>query len=59
MTEFDGLRTGQSVSIFMGAGWQRGTMLYHHGDSVTVRLQHRTVRVFDSRNIKASVSGTG
>lgn len=52
LKDWNHIRTGDPVRVFMGAGWQKGTLVLKHGDSVTVRLPTRTIRVFDPRNIR-------
>ena len=46
------LRVGQSVKVFMGAGWLKGTMRTKFKDSVVVQLDRRTARCYGLRNIK-------
>ena len=49
------LRKGTAVSIFMGAGWEKGTVTDSTRDRCTVRLGRgagRSRTCFDARNIK-------
>lgn len=47
------LRRGQSVRVFMGAGWTRGTFVRRQGSAFLVDLPSRgTIAVYDPRNIK-------
>lgn len=48
------IRNGETVKVYMGSGWQKGTLLSKTKDSATVRLAvgGRLVRVFDPRNVK-------
>ena len=48
-------RRGTPVSVYMGAGWEKGTVTESTKDRCTVRLSRGTNRVrtcFDARNIK-------
>ena len=48
-------RKGTPVSIYMGAGWEKGTVTESTKDRCTVRLSRGASRVrtcFDARNIK-------
>jgi sRNA-binding protein len=46
------LRIGQTVKIFMGAGWLKGTVRTKFKDSVVIQLDRRTARCYDLRNIQ-------
>lgn len=48
------IRRGEAVKVFMGAGWQKGTLVDKLRDSVTVKLKDRTVRCFDPRNVRTA-----
>ena len=50
--DFSHVRIGEPCKVFVGAGWEKGTVLNKQKDSVTVQLPQRMVRVFDSRNVK-------
>lgn len=46
------LRTGQQVKVFMGAGWQKGTIQSRDRESAVVRLDRRSTRCYDLRNLQ-------
>lgn len=45
-------RFDQSVRVYMGAGWAKGTVKFKYHNSVVVQIDRRTVRCYDLRNIK-------
>ena len=51
-TNFGAIRTGSTVKVYMGAGWDRGTVRLVSGSSCCVQLAKRMVTVYDLRNIK-------
>ena len=50
----DALRKGTSVKVFMGAGWEKGTVVQWEKSRVTVRLNRgsKTVVCHDARNLQ-------
>lgn len=46
------IRNGEPCRIYMGAGWQKGTVASKLTDSVMVQLPTRLVRCFDPRNVR-------
>lgn len=52
--DFSHVRVGNPVSVYMGAGWAKGTMSNRFKDHVLVSLrdQRRVIAVWDARNIK-------
>ena len=53
--DFSHVRTGDRVSVFMGAGWVKGYVTERgRGRYMNVKLdgQRRSVAVWDGRNIK-------
>lgn len=50
----DALRKGTNVKVFMGAGWERGTVVQWEKSRVTVRLNRgsKTVVCHDARNLQ-------
>jgi len=48
------LRKGTSVKVFMGAGWEKGTVVQWDKSRVTVRLNrgNKTVVCHDARNLE-------
>jgi len=52
ISNWGALRIGQTVKIFMGAGWLKGTVRTKFTDSVVIQLDRRTARCYDLRNIK-------
>lgn len=48
------LRKGTSVKVFMGAGWEKGSVVQWEKSRVTVRLSrgNRTVVCHDARNLE-------
>lgn len=54
--DFSHVRVGNAVSVYMGAGWTKGTMSNRFKDHVLVSLkgQRRVVAVWDARNIRQS-----
>lgn len=54
-TQFeDALRRGTSVKVYMGAGWEKGTVVQWEKSRCTVRLNrgNKTVVCHDSRNLE-------
>jgi len=53
--DFSHVRVGNPVSVYMGAGWVKGTMSNRFKDHVLVSLsgQKRVVAIWDARNIRA------
>lgn len=52
LSDWAHVRIGDAVSVRMGAGWEKGTLLKKASHCVTVRLKARTVACFDPRNVK-------
>ena len=50
------LRKGSPVKVFMGAGWEKGTVVQWAKDRVTVRLNrgNKTVVCHEARNLEHS-----
>lgn len=50
----DALRKGTNVKVFMGAGWEKGTVVQWEKSRVTVRLNrgNKTVVCHDARNLQ-------
>ena len=50
----DALRKGTNVKVFMGAGWEKGTVVQWEKSRVTVRLNRgsKTVVCHDARNLQ-------
>ena len=48
------LRKGTNVKVFMGAGWEKGTVVQWENSRVTVRLNrgNKTVVCHDARNLE-------
>ena len=48
------LRKGTSVKVFMGAGWEKGSVVQWEKSRVTVRLNrgNKTVVCHDARNLE-------
>ena len=48
------LRYGTPVKVFMGAGWEKGSIERWHKDRVLVRLSrgNRSVTCYDARNLE-------
>jgi len=48
------LRKGTNVKVFMGAGWEKGTVVEWTKSRVTVRLKRggKTVVCYDARNLE-------
>ena len=48
------LRKGTNVKVFMGAGWEKGTVVQWDKSRVTVRLNRgsKTVVCHDARNLE-------
>ena len=48
------LRKGTNVKVFMGAGWEKGTVVQWDKSRVTVRLNrgNKTVVCHDARNLE-------
>jgi len=42
------------VKCFMGAGWATGILVEKTPDSVLIKLDKRTIRCYDPRNVKPS-----
>jgi hypothetical protein len=53
-SNFGAIRTGSTVKVFMGAGWDKGTVHMVSGSSCCVQLAKRMVTVYDLRNIKSA-----
>jgi hypothetical protein len=53
-TNWGSIRTGTAVKIFMGAGWEKGTVKLTSKSSACVQLAKRMVTVYDLRNIRAA-----
>jgi hypothetical protein len=51
---FRSIRIGTSVKIFMGAGWEKGTVMQTGSDRCQVQIAKRTTTIYDLRNIKRS-----
>ena len=54
-TQFqDALRRGTNVKVFMGAGWEKGTVVQWEKSRCTVRLNrgNKTVVCHDARNLQ-------
>lgn len=50
-TNWGAIRQGTSVKVFMGSGWERGTVYQVTKKSVSVQLPKRMVSVYDLRNV--------
>ena len=50
----DALRKGTQVKVFIGAGWEKGTVVDWSKSRVTVRLSRgsRNVTCYDARNLE-------
>ena len=50
----DALRKGTNVKVFMGAGWEKGTVVQWEKSRCTVRLNrgNKTVVCHDARNLQ-------
>ena len=50
----DALRKGTNVKVFMGAGWEKGTVIQWEKSRCTVRLNrgNKTVVCHDARNLQ-------
>ena len=46
------VRRGEAVKLFMGAGWTKGTLMEKTADSVLVKIDKRTIRCYDPRNVR-------
>ena len=46
------IRRGEKVKCFMGAGWATGILAEKTPDSVLIKLDKRTIRCYDPRNVK-------
>ena len=46
------VRRGENVKLFMGAGWAKGTLMEKTADSVLVKIDKRTIRCYDPRNVR-------
>lgn len=54
ISDYGHIRVGEPVKVFMGSGWQKGTLIEKHRDgTVTVKLPTRLIRVGDPRNVKS------
>ena len=50
------LRKGSPVKVYVGSGWEKGTVTSWQKDRVTVRLNrgNKTVTCYDARNLEHS-----
>lgn len=51
LTDWSHIRRGEACKVYMGAGWQKGLVADKMADSVLIKLQTRTIRCFDPRNV--------
>lgn len=50
----DALRKGSNVKVFVGAGWEKGTVLEWSKDRVAIKAARggRTITCYDARNLE-------
>jgi hypothetical protein len=53
-TNFGAIKRGIQVKVFMGAGWEKGTVIKPASDRCQVQVAKRSTTVYDLRNIKSA-----